>query len=126
MSVLVDSSVWIDYFRGSLRDEGKLEYLIDEGWISTNDLILAELLPSLMIQKESRLVALLQEIHHLPLTTNWKELVEDQVTCLRKGINGVGIPDLMIAQNARHHEALIYTHDKHFLRMAAPLKIKLL
>lgn len=125
MSVLVDSSIWIDYFRGTLRDQGKLDYLIDEGSLCINDLILAELLPSLMIRRESRLISLLKEIENLPLVIHWNEIIEDQATCLQKGVNGVGIPDLIIAQNARHHAASIYTFDKHFLRIAAHVKIKL-
>ncbi len=42
MSVLVDSSVWIDYFRGTGEE---LDYLIEEAVVATNELILAELVP---------------------------------------------------------------------------------
>ena len=46
MSILVDSSVWIDYFRsGKYSDQ--LDYYIEQNIISTNDLILAELIPVL-------------------------------------------------------------------------------
>ncbi len=38
MSVLVDSSVWIAYFRGS-RELSKLDFLIDKNLVVTNDLI---------------------------------------------------------------------------------------
>ncbi|NOX90781.1 MAG: PIN domain-containing protein [Calditrichaeota bacterium] len=42
MPVLVDSSVWIDYFRAGIKSE-KLDELIDENLICTKDIILAEL-----------------------------------------------------------------------------------
>ena len=44
MSVLVDTSVWVNYFRSG-KDSGKLDFLIDENLIVINDLILAELVP---------------------------------------------------------------------------------
>ncbi len=42
MAVLVDTSVWIDYFRTG-NQSAELDDLIDENVIVTNDLILAEL-----------------------------------------------------------------------------------
>ncbi len=44
MSVLVDTSIWIEYFRNGNNFE-KLDCLIDENQVVTNDLILAELTP---------------------------------------------------------------------------------
>jgi len=43
MSVLVDTSVWVEFFRSGNNSE-KLDFLIDENLILTNDLILAELI----------------------------------------------------------------------------------
>jgi predicted nucleic acid-binding protein len=59
--VLVDTSVWIDYFRSGDKS-GKLDTLIDENLVVTNDLILAELLPLLIIRKENDVVKLLKSI----------------------------------------------------------------
>ena len=42
MNILVDSSIWIDYFRSGLHS-GKLDRYIDQNQICTNDLILAEI-----------------------------------------------------------------------------------
>ncbi|MGO9146613.1 MAG: PIN domain-containing protein, partial [Desulfomonilia bacterium] len=41
MSILVDTSIWIEYFRSGNNSE-KLDFLIDENLIVINDLILAE------------------------------------------------------------------------------------
>ena len=43
MSVLVDTSIWIEYFRIGNNFE-KLDFLIDENLIVINDLILADFL----------------------------------------------------------------------------------
>jgi len=46
-------------------------------------------------------IELLHEINRIPLDIDWKEIVEFQVRCLKSGANGVGIPDLIIAQNGK-------------------------
>ena len=56
---------------------------------------------------------------------NWEEIIELQVKCLRSGANGVGIPDLIIAQNAKENNLKIYSLDKHFQLLSQALKIKL-
>ena len=49
MKVLVDSSVWVAYFRGD-GDLRRMDWLIEEGLLVTNDLILAELVPPLLLR----------------------------------------------------------------------------
>jgi predicted nucleic acid-binding protein len=124
MDVLVDTSIWIDYFKGG-NSSPDLGTLIDENLIVTNDLILAELVPYLKVKKQIAVIRLLQEINRLPIQINWNEIVEFQVKCLKAGANGVGIPDLIIAQNARVHNCKIYTLDKHFPLFKQVIKVKL-
>ena len=124
MSVLVDSSVWIDFF----RDQGNadpLEFLIEENLVVTNDLILAELLPPLHLKKEKNLISLLREIKHQPLIIDWDEIIRFQTLCLRKGINGVGIPDLLIVQNAVQGNLRLLSNDKHFSMIAKYLPLEI-
>jgi hypothetical protein len=116
MSVLVDTSVWVNYFRSG-RDSGKLDFLIDENLIVINDLILAELVPFLEIRNQRKLLSLLRHINKLPLNIDWDQLIEFQIKCLRKGVNGIGIPDLMVAQNAKQNFCEIYSLDSHFQLM---------
>ena len=113
MSVLVDSSVWIAYFRGEEKS-GIVDVLIDENLIVTNELILAELLPVLLIRRQKKLANLLSAISKLPLSINWDEVIGLQVTCIKNGINKVGLSDLIIAQNAMQKKAVLYSFDKHF------------
>ena len=124
MDVLVDTSVWIDYFRGgdNTRD---LSDLIDENLIVTNDIILAELIPYLKIKKQNKVIKLLHEINKVPLAVHWEEIIEYQVKCLKAGANGVGIPDLMIAQNAQQGSCKVYSLDKHFRLLNQVLQLKL-
>ncbi|MEA3266074.1 MAG: PIN domain-containing protein [Candidatus Fermentibacteria bacterium] len=124
MQVLVDSSIWIDYFKDGRKSE-KLDYLIDENIVVTNDLILAELIPFLRIRNQRKIVGLMQTIKKLSMDIIWDEIIESQYMCLKKGVNGIGLPDLVIAQNARQHHAEIYTLDSHFAMMKNILELEL-
>jgi predicted nucleic acid-binding protein len=116
MSVLVDTSVWVEYFRSGNNSE-KLDFLIDENLIVTNDLILAELIPFLRVRKQRKLTNLLLNINRLNLSIHWCQIIEYQYKCLKNGLNGVGIPDLIIAQNAKQNNCEIYSLDNHFSLM---------
>jgi len=117
MSVLVDSSVWIEYFRGS-DDRGKLDCLIEDNLVVVNELILVELIPFLHLKRQQKLISLMHEIACPPLTVDWDDLTQMQIKCLRNGINNVGIPDLIIAQHAIQNHLELYSHDKHFMLLA--------
>ena len=124
MPVLVDTSIWIEYFRTGNKSE-KLDFLVDENLIVINDLILAELVPPLRIRNQRKIVELLYNINKLELTINWDQLIEFQFKCLKNGLNGIGIPDLIIAQNAKQNHCEIYSLDSHFKLMKDIFRLKL-
>ncbi len=124
MAVLVDTSIWIDYFRSG-ENSADMEFLIDENLIITNDIILAELIPYLKIKKQTKVIELLYEVTQIPLDIHWEEIIEFQVKCLKSGANGVGIPDLIIAQNAKQNNCTIYSLDKHFRLLNKVLRVSL-
>jgi predicted nucleic acid-binding protein len=125
MSVLVDTSVWIKYFRGGNNFE-KLDFLIDENLVVINDLILAELIPFLKIRNQRKVIKLLNHIYKLEIHIEWDQLIEFQYKCLKNGLNGVGIPDLIIIQNAKQNHCEIYSLDNHFKLIKDIVKIKLI
>ena len=112
-SVLVDSSVWIDYFSGK-PEVAILDELIDRNLICINDLILSELVPFLKYNKQNKIVELLYSIRNIPLKISWERIINYQFTNLKNGINKVGIPDLIILQNAIDNDLELMTLDKHF------------
>jgi len=116
MATIVDTSVWIDYFRAGNNSE-RLDFLIDENLIVINDLILAELVPYLKIRNQQKIISLLYAINKLDLLIDWNQIIEFQFKCLKNGLNGIGIPDLIIAQNAKQNFCKIYSLDNHFKLM---------
>lgn len=124
MSVLVDSSAWINYFR-NVGDADTIDMLIEQDLIVINDLILAEIIPTLQIRKENLLISLLREVKRQPLAIEWDHIIWMQVVCLKNGVHGVGISDLIIAQNAIHGTHRLLSNDKHFLLMAKHLPLEM-
>ena len=59
------------------------------------------------------IIGLLYGIDRIELNIDLNQIIEYQVKCLKNGINGVGIPDLIIIQN----NCKIYSLDKHFQLM---------
>lgn len=113
MSVLIDTSIWIDYFKSG-DNSAKVDDLLDENTLVINDVILAELIPVLVLRKQFQVVDLLKSIPLLSLNIDWSEIIDWQTQCLASGVNGIGLADLIIAQNAKQHGCRIYALDKHF------------
>ena len=124
MRILVDSSIWIDYFRGG-NNSVVMDSYIDENVICTNHLILSELIPNLRIRKENKLIDLLTEVSKIPLNINWNLIIEFQTICLKNGINKVGIPDLIIVDNAIQNDLILFSMDKHFKLISEYIDLKL-
>jgi hypothetical protein len=125
MPILVDTSIWIDYFRSG-RNSAKLDLMIDENQIFINDLILAELVPFLKIRNQQKIISLLYQITKLDLFIDWNQIIAFQLKCLKNGLNGIGIPDLIIAQNAKQNRCEIYSRDSHFRLMEEILELDLI
>lgn len=123
--VLVDSSVWISFFKGN--EEGKLLFpILDSNQACINDLILAELIPSLNHKKELILVGLLKSIERTKLEIDWADIIHMQTINIKNGINKVGVPDLIIAQNAIQNGIKLFSFDKHFEVMKKHIALKML
>lgn len=123
-NVLVDSSVWIDYFKDA-KNSSDLDELISQNLLVVNELILAELTPFLKLKNQTKLIRLLNQVKLAPLNIDWVQISDIQVKCLKNGSNGVGIPDLIIAQNAKQHELQIFSLDKHFKFINQVYKVRL-
>ena len=113
MKILVDSSVWIDYFRSGKNSE-LLDLYIDQNIICINDLILAELVPYLKINNQNNVIRLLNNISIIELNINWQNIIDYQIICIKNGINKIGIPDLIIVDNIIQNNLSLFTLDKHF------------
>lgn len=110
--VLVDSSVWIDYFKDGGSD--LLSKLLEEDLVCINELIFTEIAPILIKTNQTEVVESLRSLEFVPLNIDWVGVRNYQVLNLRNGINKVGIPDLIILQQVVEEKIALFSLDKHF------------
>lgn len=122
MNILIDSSAWIEFFRGNLKYLF-IKDLISANAICINDIILSELLPSIIHRKEHTLAKLLSNIRKCVMTVDWQEIRTMQLSNLKHGSNNIGISDIIIVQNCLQNRLKIVAHDKHFMVMAKYLPL---
>ena len=122
--VLVDSSVWVDYFKSSDKYP-IVDDLIDDYRICTNDIILTELLPSMTHKKEIALANLLRSVNRYAMDIDWQELQLYQLLNIKNGNNKVPVTDILIAQNCIQNNLSLLTKDKHFLLMKNYLPLQI-
>ncbi len=127
--ILVDTSVWLEFFRvkGSPYGEA-LDQLLEEERVCTANLIKAEIIPGARTPKQFR--ELREYFDALPLANEpaslWEEIMEAQFRLKRRGINGISIPDLMIAVVAKANGKVIFTKDSDFQRIQRALPVDLM
>jgi predicted nucleic acid-binding protein len=122
--VLVDTTIWVNYFRDNENAE-ILAQLFEDERVVINDVILTELLPAMNLYAKKVLIEKMRALECLPVFVNWEGLVGLQTQCLKHGVNGVGLPDLMIVQTALEYKLPIWSVDKHFKQTFSFLKFDL-
>lgn len=122
--VLVDTSVWIDFFRKKEPFYSSVQELIDDDRIVCVDMVFAELLQGAKSMKEFNIIKEFiyvfdflsesEKVWELAGTTSFK--------LQRKG-KSVGLSDCYIAAFARVHSVKLFTKDKHLKTIQQELKI---
>ncbi len=118
--VLVDTSVWISYFRGaSSRFTDHLDELLRHDAACLTAIIRAELLSGTRHEKEFlQLSDRLGAVDRLPEPEDlWDRVAYARFLLARRGVQA-SLTDLSIAEMARHHRCLLLTEDKEFRPIA--------
>ena len=116
--VLVDTSVWIDYFRKKEKAYSLVSILMEEERICVVKLIAAELLQGSKSKYETKIF--------LNLLNVFSVLEEKKDTWINAGIlssrlrskgRNIKLADCYLAQTAMENEVEIFSYDKHFKEM---------
>lgn len=115
-NVLVDTSIWIEYFNKPDSNAGKsLENLLKKGRVFLTGIILTELLQGAKIEKEFE--SILESMLALPFletTLNtWIQAGRISFALRKKGIT-IPTTDLIIANLSLENNCKIFTLDLHF------------
>jgi predicted nucleic acid-binding protein len=116
--ILVDSSVWIEFFRGRNKNVGyELQHLLDSDEVILAAPIRIEILSGCSKKTLSRLRKLLSALPlYYPSESTWKRIegwIETAVTAGQK----FGMGDLLIASIAVDQDSLLWSLDSDFERM---------
>lgn len=124
---LVDTSVWIEFFRGKKNIiKKRLEKLLDENQAVVSGIILAELLTGISNEKDQRfLEECFLGLPYLETTREMFTAAGKMGAALRKKGITLPISDLLIAALARTHALTVLTLDNHFQTLARPLNVQM-
>jgi predicted nucleic acid-binding protein len=117
VDVIVDSSVWIDAFGGETIVE--VERAIADNRIVLSPLVIAEILSGETAPRTREAVGLLLQDYplHPTLLDHWIRVGDLRRMLRANGVNAT-IPDAHIAQCALDRDAVVYTRDEIFVRIA--------
>ncbi|MDR1935796.1 MAG: PIN domain-containing protein [Candidatus Accumulibacter sp.] len=122
MNYIVDSCVWIDFFREKLHFH-EISGLLIDNLAATNEVILAELIPSARANNEHDFIDCISGINVASLTIDWNEIIEIQYRCVKSGIHKLGLLDIVIAQNAKQNNMGIFSTDRHMILLSEKMEI---
>ena len=114
--VLIDSSVWISFFRG--RDQGLIEAvssLLTRGAAIICGVVVTEVIQGALNEKEmEKILTLFEPVERIDLTLrDWEVAGRLSYSLRRKGITASTL-DVLLATTAIENDCFFYTADKHF------------
>jgi predicted nucleic acid-binding protein len=124
--VLVDTSVWIEFFRKREPYLSAVARLIDEERVGSTGIILAELMQGAKSEKELAVLADFPLVFSfIPETVQlWADAGRLAFNLRRKGIT-IGLSDCFIAVAAASAHIQVATLDSHFDELCKPARITL-
>ena len=127
--LIVDSSVWIDFFAGrELPNVRRLDTaLLSDEEIGVPDIVRLEILSG--VRKDATLRKITANLNALrrlaALDDDWDEAAALYRTCRRHGVTIRGVVDCLIARLAIREGALLLAHDRDFAMMVPHCKLRL-
>ena len=124
--VLVDTSVWIDYFCKKEPAYGVVSELLQKERICSIGLILAELLQGAKSMKE---VSVIKDFIHIfeflpEMPQLWEQTGELSFHLRRKG-KTVGLSDCFIAVMSKRYNTMLLTFDTDFIAIKEEMELNL-
>ncbi len=126
--VLVDTSVWIEYFRGGDPDVlAKMDGLIKSGRVWIPPVVLAEMIQGARSRAEFKIIEDLRDAFTMIDQREGPWLAAGKLSYdMRKRGKSFHLTDCYIATIARENGCAVFTRDVHFPEIREVLDIKLL
>lgn len=113
---LIDTSVWIDFFRGrSEVIKNRIFKLLDENAVFTNGIILAELLIGASGRKEFDFIKdNFEGLRYMDMDRGFFIHLSEVGNALRRSGTTIPLSDLAIITQAKKNKLIVFTRDRHF------------
>jgi len=126
--ILVDTSVWIDYFRGdSVRVGDMLDEILSNREVYVPKIVMAELIQGAKTEKEISVIRDFLDAFHVidQSEDTWIKAGRLSYDLKKKGKN-IHLIDCYIAVIAKEHQCAIFTLNRHFQEIRKLFDISLL
>lgn len=117
--ILVDTSVWIKFFKAGSEAGDTLAALLAKNTACTCGIVLFELTQGIKSETEkAAILSMLSELPYFEMTAAlWQEAAGLSQSLKKKGLT-LPLSDIFIASIAIAHNLSIFTLDKHFEQMS--------
>jgi predicted nucleic acid-binding protein len=122
--VVIDTSVWIDFFAGA--EAATVEEALAQGAAVLSPIVVSELVSGARTHAQRRAIGeLLQDapVHDTPLE-HWIRVGDLRLVLARKGVS-VTVPDAHVAQCALDLDGVLLTRDAVFWQIAKHVPLRL-
>ena len=115
MRVLVDTSVWIEFFKANSSVSNNLELLLIEDSVEICGVVLFELLQGIKSGSEKlKIKEILLNLPYVEINKNmWQKSAEISLNIKKKGYT-IPFSDILIGTLAIENNFSVFTLDKHF------------
>ena len=115
MRVLVDTSVWIEFFKANSSVSNNLELLLIEGSVEICGVVLFELLQGIKSESEKlKIKEILLNLPYVEINQNiWQKSAEISLNIKKKGYT-IPFSDILIGTLAMENNFSVFTLDRHF------------
>ena len=121
-AVVVDTSVWIDFFGG--RPTERLEDALRLGSVIVPPVVVSEILSGVRARDRTAVLAFLRDLSLASTSLDhWVAVGDLRAMLARRGLS-VSTPDAHVAQCALDADALLLTHDAVFKRIAGATRLR--
>lgn len=113
--ILVDTTIWIEFFRARSKIGDHLEMLLLENAVSTCGVVMFEVLQGIKSEGEkNKILGVLASLPYVEMTRKlWHRAADLSILLKRNGVN-LPLSDILIAAIATENDLSIYTLDNHF------------
>lgn len=113
--ILVDTSIWIDFFKPASEIGNRLETCIMENSVWVSGIVILELVQGVRSEAEkTKIVETLSSLKYAEMTKSlWQKSGELSSGLRKKGLT-IPLSDIMLAAISTEYNLQIFTIDKHF------------